>query len=154
MNRSTFDITERPIDATELARELRTDSAGAYASFEGWVRNMNEGQDVTSLEYEAHEPVAVNEGKKILAEALDRFGLLAAASRHRVGHLDLGECAVWVGVSAPHRGAAFEGCRYIIDELKQRLPIWKKEYYRDGHSDWINCVTGQSSGPDNSSAPT
>ena len=151
LNRSTFDITDRPIDVTKLTRELRADSAGAYASFEGWVRNLNEGQDVTSLEYEAHEPVAVSEGKKILVEALDRFGLLAAASRHRVGHLELGECAVWVGVSAAHRGAAFEGCRYIIDELKQRLPIWKKEYYRDGHSDWINCVTGQT---DKTSAPT
>ena len=144
MNRSTFEMTDRPIDVTGLAHELRDGSAGAYACFEGWVRNLNEGQRVTSLEYESHGPVARREGEKILAEALDRFGLLAAASRHRVGHLQIGDCAVWVGVSAPHRGAAFEGCRYIIDELKQRLPIWKKEHYRDGHSHWINCVTGRS----------
>ena len=144
MNRSTFEISDQPIDATQLTDQLRSDSAGAYASFEGWVRNLNEGQDVTALEYEAHVPVAVNEGEKILAEARERFRLLAASSRHRVGRLEIGDCAVWVGVSAAHRGAAFDGCRYIIDELKQRLPIWKKEHYRDGHSDWINCVTGQS----------
>jgi len=147
LNRATFEITDRPIDAAALTHELRADSAGAYASFEGWVRNLNEGQDVTALDYEAHEPVAVSEGEKILEEALERFGLLAAASRHRVGHLEIGDCAVWVGVSAPHRGSAFEGCRYIIDELKQRLPIWKKEYYLNGHSDWINCVTGRSDAP-------
>jgi molybdopterin synthase catalytic subunit len=139
----TFEIIEKPIDVTELIQTLRDDSAGACASFEGWVRNTNEGQDVTSLEYEAHGPLAVSEGEAILAEALERFELLAAMSCHRVGHLEIGDCAVWVGVSAPHRGAAFEGCRYIIDQLKQRLPIWKKEYYRDGHSDWINCVTGK-----------
>lgn len=147
LNRQLFEIADRPIDATQLTQDLRDDAAGAYASFEGWVRNLNEGQDVVSLEYEAHVPVAVDEGKKILGEALERFGLLAASARHRVGHLEIGDCAVWVGVSAPHRGAAFEGCRYIIDELKQRLPIWKKEYYRDGHSDWINCVTGQGGAP-------
>lgn len=99
---------------------------------------------MTALEYEAHGPVAVSEGEKILAEARERFGLLAASSCHRVGRLEIGDCAVWVGVSAAHRGVAFEGCRYIIDELKQRLPIWKKEHYRDGHSDWINCLTSQS----------
>lgn len=147
MNRPTFAITDQPIDVPQLSQLLQEDSAGAYASFEGWVRNSNEGQDVTSLEYEAHQPVAVSEGEKILAEARERFGLLAAESRHRVGHLQIGDCAVWVGVSAAHRGAAFEACRYIIDELKQRLPIWKKEHYRDGHSDWINCVTGQSGEP-------
>lgn len=99
---------------------------------------------MTALEYEAHGPVAVSEGEKILVEARERFGLLAASSFHRVGRLEIGDCAVWVGVSAAHRGVAFDGCRYIIDELKQRLPIWKKEHYRDGHSDWINCLTSKS----------
>ncbi len=144
LSRSIFQITDKPIDVTELVTGLRNDSAGAYASFEGRVRNLNEGKNVLSLEYEAHEPVAAGEGEKILVEATERFGLLTATSQHRVGHLELGDCAVWVGVSAPHRGEAFDGCRYIIDELKQRLPIWKKEHYRDGHSDWINCVTGKS----------
>ena len=144
MNRSTFEISDQPIDPTQLSELLRSEAAGAYASFEGWVRNLNEGREVTALEDEAHEPVAVREGERILAEARERFGLLAASSRHRVGYLKLGDCAVWVGVSAAHRGAAFDGCRYIIDELKHRLPIWKKEHYRNGQSDWINCVTGKS----------
>ena len=137
-----FEVTAEAIDAATLTKSLRDDSAGAYVSFEGWVRNNNEGQDVVSLEYEAHAPIAVTEGEKILAEARAQFGLLNASSQHRVGRLIIGDCAVWVGVSAAHRGAAFDGCRYIIDELKQRLPIWKKETYRDGHSGWINCVTG------------
>ena len=143
MHRSIFKITNEPLDITVLNQTLRDDSAGAYASFEGWVRNLNDGKGVTSLDYEAHEVVAASEGTKILAEALDSFGLLAATSFHRIGHLDIGDCAVWVGVSAPHRGPAFDGCRYIIDELKQRLPIWKKEHYQDGQSDWINCLTGK-----------
>ena len=148
MTGPSFEITDQPIVAAQLLDGLRQDASGACASFEGWVRDLNEGQAVVSLEYEAHEPVAVKEGEKILAEAIERFGLLSASSRHRVGRLAIGDCAVWVGVSAPHRSEAFDGCRYIIDELKRRLPIWKKEHYRDGHSGWINCVTGQSGEPD------
>ena len=143
----TFEITDQLIDPAVLANELRNDGAGAFASFEGWVRNLNEGQNVVALEYEAHAPVAQSEGAKILDEARERFDLLMVVSRHRVGRLEIGDCAVWVGVSAAHRGAAFAGCRYIIDELKQRLPIWKKEHYQDGHSGWINCLTpGASAG--------
>ena len=144
---ASFDITDAPIDPAALSRALRDEGAGAFASFEGWVRNVNDGQDVVALEYEAHGPVAVKEGAKILEEARERFNLLVVSSRHRVGRLEIGDCAVWVGVSAAHRGAAFDGCRYIIDELKHRLPIWKKEHYRDGHSGWINCLTpGASAG--------
>ena len=84
--------------------------------------------------------------EKILQEACERFELLTVSSRHRIGRLEIGDCAVWVGVSAAHRGAAFDGCRYIIDELKHRLPIWKKEHYADGHSGWINCLTPGASG--------
>tara|TARA_B100000530_G_scaffold332425_1_gene278759 strand:+ start:1553 stop:1987 length:435 start_codon:yes stop_codon:yes gene_type:complete len=143
MSRSNFKITNEPIDITNLNQTLRDDSAGAYASFEGWVRNLNDGKNVNSLDYEAHGVVATSEGEKILIEAIDRYKLLAAASFHRIGHLEIGDCAVWVGVSAQHRGPAFDGCRYIIDELKQRLPIWKKEHYQDGDSDWINCLTAK-----------
>ena len=73
---------------------------------------------------------------------IERFDVLAVFGRHRVGRLDVGECAVWVGVSAAHRGVAFDACRYVIDELKQRVPIWKKEYYLDGPSGWINSQAG------------
>ena len=138
-----FQITDRDIDVDALQRRLESVRAGAYAAFQGWVRDHNDGRDVVSLEYEAYGPIAASEGECILAEALQRFNLLKVAAAHRVGHLQIGECAVWVGVSAAHRGDAFDGCRYVIDELKSRLPIWKKEHYAGGDSGWINCVTGQ-----------
>ena len=138
-----FEITDQGIDVDALQLKLENDRAGAYAAFQGWVRNHNEGRAVESLEYEAYGPIAVSEGKRVLAEALQRFNLLKVAAVHRVGHLEIGDCAVWVGVSAAHRGDAFDGCRYVIDELKSRLPIWKKEHYAGGDSGWINCVTGQ-----------
>ena len=139
-----FEITDQNIDVDALQLKLENDRAGAYAAFQGWVRNHNEGRAVESLEYEAYGPIAVSEGERVLAEALQRFNLLKVAAVHRVGHLEIGDCAVWVGVSAAHRGDAFDGCRYVIDELKSRLPIWKKEHYAGGDSGWINCVTGHS----------
>ena len=83
--------------------------------------------------------MALSEGRAVIAEACDRFPHLHAVCVHRTGLLEIGECAVWVGVSAPHRDEAFMACRYIIDQVKVRLPIWKKEYYEDGHSGWVNC---------------
>jgi molybdopterin synthase catalytic subunit len=132
-------LTTDPIDPDELRKQLFDPAAGAYCSFEGWIRNENEGQAVLRLEYEAYEPLALSEGEKILAEATDRYSCAHAHCRHRTGLLEIGECAVWVGVSAPHRDEAFQACRYIIDQLKVRLPIWKKEHYVDGHSGWVNC---------------
>lgn len=132
-------ITSEAIDPDALRRQLFDPGAGAYCAFEGWVRNRNEGRDVKRLEYEAYEPLAVAEGKKILSEAAERFPLLDARCVHRVGMLEIGECAVWVGVAAPHRDEAFRACRFIIDALKVRLPIWKKEHYVDGDSGWVNC---------------
>ena len=132
-------MTTDPIDPNELRRRLFDPSSGAYCSFEGWIRNENEGQAVLQLEYEAYDPLALTEGEKILAEATERFSCLHAHCAHRTGLLEIGECAVWVGVSAPHRDEAFQACRYVIDQLKIRLPIWKKEHYADGHSGWVNC---------------
>ena len=137
----SFKIASTPIDPNALKRTLSADAAGACVTFEGWVRNHNEGEPVRALEYEAHASIAVREGEKILAEARERFAIDAARCEHRVGKLAIGDCAVWVGVSAAHRGAAFDACRYIIDETKQRVPIWKKEHYRDGQSGWVNCAT-------------
>ena len=94
---------------------------------------------VTRLEYEAFEALAVKEGERIVEEARQRFPILQAACVHRVGSLDIGELAVWVGVSAQHRDEAFAACRYIIDEVKHRVPIWKKEHYLNGDSGWVNC---------------
>ncbi len=139
----SFEITEDAIDPVARKAELDHDSAGACATFEGWVRDHNEGEAVSALEYEAHAAIASAEGERIIGEALERFDVLEARGVHRVGYLEIGDCAVWVGVSAAHRGAAFDACRYIIDELKQRVPIWKKEHYADGPSGWINAVTGK-----------
>lgn len=136
-----LEITADPIDPAALKHALEAEHAGACVTFEGWVRNVNEGEAVEALEYETHAPVAVAEGEKVLAEALERFDVVAARCVHRVGLLAIGDCAVWVGVSAGHRGAAFDACRYIIDEIKHRLPIWKKEHYASGTSGWVNCAT-------------
>ncbi len=118
---------------------LEDEEAGGYVSFEGWVRDCNEGHKVTSLEYEAYAELAEKEGSRILSEVRQKFTILQARCFHRVGHLRLGEMAVWVGVTAVHRNDAFLACRYIIDEVKKRVPIWKKEHYQGGDSGWVGC---------------
>lgn len=132
-------ITADRIDPDKLRNELVDAAAGAYVGFEGWIRNHNEGEQVLRLEYEVYEPLALAEGEKVIAEAVGKFPLLHAECVHRSGALDIGECAVWVGVTSAHRDEAFAACRYIIDQVKVRLPIWKKEHYVDGHSGWVNC---------------
>jgi len=134
-------MTSAAIDPDARKRELERSAAGACVTFEGWVRNHNEGEAVQALEYEAHLGLAEKEGARIVAEALERFAVVAAYCEHRVGKLGIGDCAVWVGVSAAHRGAAFDACRYIIDETKARVPIWKKEHYASGATGWVNCAT-------------
>jgi molybdopterin synthase catalytic subunit len=136
---STFRFTRTAIETRALAAALADPACGGYACFEGWVRDTNEGQRVRQLEYEAFEALAVREGERIVAEAMSRFGVAHAACVHRLGDLAVGELAVWVGVSAAHREEAFGACRYIIDEVKHRLPIWKKEHYLNGDSGWVNC---------------
>ena len=131
-------ITTEQIDPDRLRDALRDDRAGAYAAFEGWIRNHNDGEDVLRLEYEVYEPLALKEGEKIITEAFGKYPILHAECVHREGLLEVGECAVWVGVTSAHRDAAFEACGYIIDQVKTRLPIWKKEHYADGDSGWIN----------------
>ena len=134
-----FRFVQTAIDTTQARLELRDAGAGGFVSFEGWVRDHNEGKEVTRLEYEAFEALALKEGERIMAEALRLFPIKHALCIHRVGALALTEMAVWVGVSAVHRGEAFDACRYIIDEVKHRLPIWKKEHYVSGDSGWVNC---------------
>lgn len=135
-----FQILETAIDPAALRRSLGHAGAGACAIFVGTVRDHNDGRSVRALEYEAHTALAGAEGRKILAEAVEKFGILAAVGVHRTGMLIKGDVAVWIGVAAEHRGAAFDACRYIIDQLKARLPIWKREHYADGTSTWINSA--------------
>ncbi|MBX3178552.1 MAG: ThiF family adenylyltransferase [Candidatus Hydrogenedentes bacterium] len=134
-----FTLSDTPLDPAALRASVRNVEAGGFVSFEGWVRNHNEGRTVERLEYEAYPAVCLSEGNAILAEAARRFGLLEARCVHRTGNLGLEDMAVWVGVCSAHRGEAFDACRYIIDAVKHRLPIWKKEYYTDGDSGWVNC---------------
>ena len=136
---TAFRFCNTVLDVAQLQRELRAPGHGGYASFEGWVRDHNEGQRVAHLEYEAFEALGIKEGERVIDEARAQFGVELARCVHRVGDLAIGDVAVWVGVSAPHRDEAFRACRYIIDEVKHRLPIWKKEHYESGDSGWVNC---------------
>jgi molybdopterin synthase catalytic subunit len=135
-----FVIHSTPLDTAGLNAAMANPRAGAFVSFEGWVRNRNDGRDVLHLQYECYETLALKEGRQILSEAHARFEVLDIRCVHRIGRLEIGELAVWVGVTAEHRGEAFEACQYVIDELKLRVPIWKKETYADGASEWANCA--------------
>ncbi len=134
-----FQLLNQPIDPNSYLAQLRHSSNGAFVSFEGWVRDHHDGHAVTGLEYEALAALCESESQKILQEVQRQFGVTKMVCLHRVGKLSVGEMSVWVGVSAVHRDEAFKGCRYIIDELKKRLPIWKKEIFLDGSSQWVNC---------------
>ena len=136
---SAFRFSHAPIDAVPLRAELIDPHCGGFAAFEGWVRDHNEGQQVTRLDYEAFEALGVREGERIIAEARERFGVDRILCVHRLGELGLTDVAVWVGAAAAHRDEAFRACRYVIDEVKHRVPIWKKEHYVSGDSGWVNC---------------
>jgi len=131
-----FKISSTPIEHIHLADTAP--SAGARVVFEGTVRNLNENKKVERLEYEAMETLACNEGERIVFEALDKFPIISAECVHRVGMLEIGDVAIRVVVLASHRKEAFDACQYIVDEVKSRVPIWKKEHYADGATGWIN----------------
>ena len=133
-----FIIADAPFDIAPLRAQLLQAQAGAYASFEGWVRNHNDGRAALGLRYEAYVALAEAEGAAIVEDALARFAITDAACVHRVGDLEVGDLAVWVGVSAAHRDAAFTACRWIIDEVKSRVPIWKHERYAAGDAAWLH----------------
>ncbi len=139
---SGFSISATPLDVATLRGALSNPAHGGFCAFEGWVRNRNDGRAVEGLEYEVYAELALAEGEAILAEARERFGAIEAVGVHRSGTLQVGELAVWVGVSSPHRDAAFRACRYIIDAFKHRLPVWKKELYLDGDTQWVVCSHG------------
>lgn len=139
---SGFSVSAVGLDVPALRSALQNPTHGAFCAFEGWVRNRNDGRDVEGLEYEVYAALAQSEGEAILAEARERFGDIDAIGVHRSGRLAVGELAVWVGVSSPHRDAAFGACRYIIDAIKHRLPVWKKELYVEGDSEWVVCSHG------------
>lgn len=134
----SFALSDVRLDTIALRAALESASAGAVVCFEGTVRDHNEGRAVLRLAYQAYSELAAREGAAIVAEARAQFPIERVQCVHRVGELAIGDAAVWVGVSAAHRGAAFDACRYVIDETKKRVPIWKKELYADGESEWLH----------------
>jgi molybdopterin synthase catalytic subunit len=143
-----FAIRQHPIDIAAVRDGITSPDSGGFVFFEGRVRNHHAGRAVTHLHYEAYRELAEKEGLRIVAEISARHGVRAAAV-HAVGELHPGDLAVWVGASAPHREAAFAACRELIDAIKARVPVWKKEHYTDGEGGWIEgcgCAHGMTGG--------
>ena len=128
-----FTLSSKTIDPAELSTALADKTTGACVTFEGIVRNHNDGRAVASLEYEADEELCQNEAKKIFQEAYSQFSISKAVCQHRTGHLKIGDAAVWVGVSAAHRDEAFKACRYIIDHAKNAFPFGRKSSTATGN---------------------
>lgn len=131
-------ITEKPIDVQKVIDTASSLGAGAVNVFIGTVRNTANGKNVVWLEYEAYESMAVAEIRKIIDEASHRWPLLGWAVSHRIGTLKPNEISVVVAVSSPHRKESFEACQFIIDTLKAKAPIWKKEVFEDGE-EWVSA---------------
>jgi molybdopterin synthase catalytic subunit len=130
-------LTSQPIDAAALAETIAAPDRGAIVTFCGLVRNHHAGREVVSLGYTAYGEMADRLCAEIVRTAQDRWNVRADV-RHRLGELAIGDVAVAVAVAAPHRDAAFDACRWIIDELKARVPIWKLERYADGSTAWVD----------------
>lgn len=134
----SFRISGDAIDVDALRRGLEGTGVGAVVCFEGRVRDHNDGRAVHGLSYQAYVELAETEGARIVTEARGRYAVERIVCVHRIGDLALGDVAVWAGVSAGHRGAAFDACRYVINEVKARVPIWKREHYVEGAAEWLH----------------
>src|SRR6201993_2690190 len=127
-----FELCHSPIDWAALLRDVRAGQDGAIVTFDGFVRNESHGRLTLYLDYEAYEPMALSKMREIGQLVHEKFSIHRLAIVHRLGHLEIGETSVFIAVSAPHRAAAFDACRFAIDTLKRTVPIWKKEYFEDG----------------------
>lgn len=138
LEQGVFEVRSEPLDPEEARRRVTHTSCGACVVFTGTTRETNRGQDVVRLDYEAFHAMAGAEMERIYAECTERFApeILRMLTLHRTGTVEVGEPSVVIAVSSPHRDAAFQAARFLIDELKQRVPLWKKELYADGHH-WI-----------------
>ena len=134
-----FELTADPIDFLQMRSRLTRADAGALVCFEGLVRNHNEGMHVQALEYEVFSELAYHEAEVILKEAHEKFDIYDVHCTHRHGLLQIGDMAVLVMATSAHRAQSFLACQYVIDEVKHRLPIWKKEHYVHGPSQWVAC---------------
>jgi len=131
-------LVVHPIDIASLTSEVAGDDRGAISIFLGAVRNSNEGRAVDGIDYSAYEAMAVAEMNRIVAEAVDRFPGVEVALEHRTGTLKVGDVSVAIACAHAHRSPALDANRYVIEELKRRVPIWKREHYLDGTSEWVD----------------
>jgi len=131
-------LTSQPIDAPGLTREVAAEDRGAVSIFLGTVRNSNEGRAVSGIDYSAYDAMAVAEMTRIVDEACERFRGVAIAVEHRIGTLQVGDISVAIACAHAHRARALDANRYVIEELKRRVPIWKREHYLDGTSEWVD----------------
>lgn len=131
-----FELTTTPIDISATARRVIPAECGATVTLDGYVRQFTKGRETLYLEYEAYEPMALQEMQKLIQTAHKQFEIANVGMVHRLGKLEIGETSIVISVAAPHRKAAFAACEWLIQELKRTVPIWKKEIYADGE-EWI-----------------
>ena len=134
-------VVSGPIDPAQMLDGTLSPEDGAALLFWGVVRNLNDGRPVAHLEYSAYAEMAEREMLRIAGEARARFGTGAIHVVHRIGRLEIGEASVAIAVASPHRGEAYEASRYVIEELKRRVPVWKREGYTDGETEWVPGFT-------------
>jgi len=127
-----IELVREPIDPLPLIRNVRAPEDGAIVTFDGFVRNQSHNRPTLYLDYEAYESMALGKMREIASELHEKYRIHRVAIVHRLGRLEIGETSVFIAVSAPHRAAAFDACRFAIDTLKRTVPIWKKEYFEDG----------------------
>ena len=136
--KTILEIIEGPVNPNQVTSTLGDPGHGAQSFFFGAVRDLNHGRKVTAVSYECHKAISQKVLGEIIAEARTKWGSnLDAVVMHCTGRLAVGEMSVGIGISTPHRDEAFEACRYIIEQLKVRVPIWKQEHYVDGDSEWL-----------------
>jgi len=139
-------LTDQPLDPSALTAAVDHPSCGAVVNFLGVVRDQHRGRAVDHLAYEAYEPMAIEKIEAILGEVKQRWGIERVAVAHRLGRLEIGDAAVAIAVASGHRAEAFEACRYIMDRIKQDVPIFKHETWADGSSEWVGPETESSDG--------
>jgi molybdopterin synthase catalytic subunit len=132
-------IVRHPLDVARVSTSVSSDANGAVALFLGTVRSTNDGKPVTGIEYSAYDEMAEKEMTTILNEAAEKFGVTDLRIEHRVGELHIGEASIAVAAAHPHRKAALDALRYVVEETKARAPIWKLEHYADGTREWVNA---------------
>ena len=127
-----YQLVREPIDLVALVRHVRAPEDGAIVTFDGFARNQSHNRPTLYLDYEAYESMALAKMREIGVQLHEKYSIHRVAMVHRLGRLEIGDTSVFIAVSAPHRAAAFDACRFAIDTLKRTVPIWKKEYFEDG----------------------